>query len=146
MLKIQSLLFGAFWKFFFFQIFLTCSLLNPWMWNPNIHGVQARQFGFSGHGGLWVDFRDHQRVEGSSTLIPGSRLWTAPTSRQGWSPHHSNPTCSLSHHLAFPHMEPAAWDAQPAMTKQIYFSFQYPGKVLHPSRGDCPEHHSLTQT
>lgn len=28
-------------------------------------------------------------------------------------------------------MEAAAWDAQPAVTKQIYFSFQYPGKVLH---------------
>ena len=57
-----------------------------------------------------------------------------------------HPSCSLSCYLAFPHMEPAAWEAQPAVTQQIYFSFQYPGKVLHSSRGDCPEYHSSTQT
>ena len=66
--------------------------------------------------------------------------------KQGRSPHHPDPTLSLSHHLAFAHTEPASWDAHPPMTKQTHFYFQYPSGALPPSRGARPEHHSSTQT
>ena len=44
MLQTQVLLFGTFWIFFFFQIFLIPSWLNLQMWNPGYRGLTVFLF------------------------------------------------------------------------------------------------------